>query len=80
MSLYARLLTASTAMHAADQITLAAAPLIAVAAGADPATVGLIVAAQSIAWLVVSLPAGAMADRISRRSMMIGRPGARAGG
>jgi predicted MFS family arabinose efflux permease len=72
MTRFTHLLTASTAMHAADQLTLAAAPLIAVAAGADPAMIGLIVAAQSVAWLIVSLPAGALADRLSRRSMMIG--------
>lgn len=69
---FSNLLAASTAMHAADQLTLAAAPLLAIAAGADPAMIGLIVAAQSVAWLIVSLPAGALADRLSRRAMMIG--------
>lgn len=73
---FSRLFTASTAMHATDQLTLAAAPLIAAVAGADPATIGLIVAAQSAAWLLISLPVGALADRLSRRTMLIVGAGA----
>lgn len=70
-AIFPRLLTASTAMHASDQITLAAVPLLAAAAGADARTIGLLVAAQSAAWLIVSLPAGALADRLSRRTLLI---------
>lgn len=70
MSVFPRLLAATAAMHAADQITLAALPLIAIAAGADARAIGLLVAAQSAAWLLLSLPIGALADRLSRRTLM----------
>lgn len=71
MSIFPRLLAATSSMHAADQITLAAVPLIAAAAGADARTIGLLVAAQSAAWLLLSLPIGALADRLSRRTLML---------
>lgn len=69
--MFARLWTASTSMHAADQITLAAAPLLAKTWGASTGEIGLIVAAQSAAWLLLSLPAGALADRYARRTLML---------
>ncbi|WP_342361138.1 MFS transporter [Terrarubrum flagellatum] len=71
VSIFPRLLAASSAMHAADQMTLAAVPLIAAAAGADARTIGLLVAAQSAAWLLLSLPIGALADRFSRRTILL---------
>jgi predicted MFS family arabinose efflux permease len=64
------LAVAVAAAHNADQIALAALPLILTAAGASAGTIGFVVAAQSAAWLIVSLPAGALADRMSRRRMM----------
>jgi predicted MFS family arabinose efflux permease len=39
--------------------------------GAGPDLLGLLVAAQSAAWLLVSLPAGAWIDRLPRRRMLI---------
>ncbi|MBN9063533.1 MAG: MFS transporter [Rhizobiales bacterium] len=69
-SIFPRLVAASAAMHAADQMTLAAIPLLAAAAGADARMIGLLVAAQSAAWLILSLPVGALADRLSRRALM----------
>ncbi len=62
---------AAAAAHVADQIALAALPLILTAAGASAGVISVVVAAQAAAWLVVSLPAGALADRISRRSIML---------
>jgi predicted MFS family arabinose efflux permease len=64
------LATAVAAAHVADQIALAALPLILTAAGASPGIIGAVVAAQSAAWLLISLPAGALADRLSRRRIM----------
>jgi predicted MFS family arabinose efflux permease len=59
-----RLLALSGTLNAADQIALAALPLTAVLAlGAGPGLVGLVVAAQTAAWLLVSLPGGALVDR-----------------
>jgi predicted MFS family arabinose efflux permease len=66
-----RLTVAVTGAHLADQMLLALLPLVLTAAGASAAVVGLVVAAQAAAWLVVSLPAGALADRLSRRTLMV---------
>ena len=65
------LATAATCAHVADQFALAAMPLILTAAGASPGLVSAVVAAQAAAWLVVSLPAGVLADRLSRRTIML---------
>lgn len=67
---------AAAAAHSADQIALAAIPLILTAAGASAATIGIVVAAQAAAWLIISLPAGALADRMSRRLIMLAGAGA----
>ncbi|HYC64312.1 MAG TPA: MFS transporter, partial [Reyranellaceae bacterium] len=66
------LLGAASGTHAADQLALATLPLTAtLVLDAGPGTVGLLVALQSAAWLLVSLPAGAWVDRYSRRSLLI---------
>jgi predicted MFS family arabinose efflux permease len=60
-------------LHFADQAALAALPLVAaLLLGAGPALTGALVAAQGAAWLVVALPAGALADRLDRRRMLRG--------
>ncbi|KZD12322.1 MFS transporter [Oceanibaculum pacificum] len=66
-------LAVSTALaQGADQLALAAVPLVAaVALGAGPALIGLLVAAQSAAWLLVSLPAGALVDRLPKRRLLV---------
>lgn len=54
-------------LHAADQLALAALPLIATLAfGAGPGAVGALVAAHGGAWLFVALPAGVLVDRAPR--------------
>jgi predicted MFS family arabinose efflux permease len=65
------LATAAGSAHLADQMALAGLPLILTAAGASPGVISAVVAAQATAWLVVSLPAGALADRLPRRSIML---------
>jgi predicted MFS family arabinose efflux permease len=66
------LLGAAAGTHAADQMALASLPLTAtLVLGAGPDLLGLLVAAQSAAWLLVSLPAGAWIDRMPRRRMLI---------
>ncbi|MBU8546876.1 MULTISPECIES: MFS transporter [Roseomonadaceae] len=59
------------ALHGADQLALAALPLIAtLSLGAGPGLTGALVAAQGMAWLLVALPAGVLADRMDRRRLL----------
>jgi predicted MFS family arabinose efflux permease len=66
------LLAVAGGLHAADQLLLAALPLAALLLlGAGPETVGLLLAAQGAAWLVLSLPAGLLVDRRPRRGLLL---------
>ena len=67
---FPKLAAASIGGHVADQMMLALLPLVLVAAGASARTVSIVVAAHAAAWLVVSLPVGAYADVMSRRTIM----------
>ena len=72
MKPFTALLGAAAGTHAADQMALATLPLTAtLVLGAGPDLLGLLVAAQSAAWLLVSLPAGTWIDRLPRRHMLI---------
>ncbi len=72
MKPFTALLGAAAGTHAADQLALATLPLTAtLVLGAGPDILGLLVAAQSTAWLLVTLPAGAWADCMSRRTLLI---------
>ncbi len=72
MKPFTALLGAAAGTHAADQLALATLPLTAtLVLGAGPDVLGLLVAAQSAAWLLVSLPAGAWVDRLPRRQLLI---------
>jgi predicted MFS family arabinose efflux permease len=76
MKPFTALLGASAGIHAADQLALATLPLTAtLVLGAGPGTLGFLVAAQSAAWLAISLPAGAWIDRAERRSLLIAAMG-----
>ncbi|WP_439515113.1 MFS transporter [Oceanibaculum nanhaiense] len=58
--------------HGADQLALAALPLVVtLGLGGGPGLIGLLVAVQSAAWLLVSLPAGALIDRSEKRRWMV---------
>lgn len=64
---------AFAALHGADQLALAALPLVAtLQLGAGPGLTGALVAAQGAAWLLVALPAGVLADRLDRRRLLAG--------
>ncbi len=65
------LLLAGVAAQFADKLALDTLTLAATQAGASPRLVGLLVAAQSAAWLLVSLPAGVYADRVAPRSLVV---------
>jgi predicted MFS family arabinose efflux permease len=62
-----------------EQIALAAAPLVAVLAlGADAAATGLLQTAQTLPFLLLSIPAGVLVDRSSQRKLMVGSEALRA--
>lgn len=72
MKPFTALFGAAAGTHAADQLALATLPLTAsLVLDASPDVLGLLVATQSAAWLVLSLPAGAWVDRFSRRRLLI---------
>ena len=76
---FARLAWSNLAAQAAEQIGLAAAPLVAVLAlDAGAGATGLLQAAQTLPFLLLSIPAGLLADRMSRRSLMAGAEAVRA--
>lgn len=76
---FRRLATSNLAAQCSEQIALAAAPLVAVLAlGANAAQTGYLQTAQTLPFLLLSLPAGVLADRIARRTLMTAAECARA--
>src|SRR2546428_8663605 len=74
-----RLAWSNLAAQSAEQIALAAAPIVAVLAlGAGAGETGLLQTAQTLPFLVLSVPAGVLADRMSRRRLMAGAEAPRA--
>lgn len=60
------------AAQSAEQLSLAAVPLVAVLAlGAGPGEIGFLAAIQTLPFLLVSMPMGLLADRMSRRRLMV---------
>jgi len=67
------------AAQSAEQLSLAAVPLVAVLVlGAGPGEIGTLAAVQTLPFLLLSIPLGVLADRISRRRLMIWAEGLRA--
>ncbi|MFF4490470.1 MFS transporter [Streptomyces sp. NPDC001544] len=61
-----------TVSEMGSQVTVLALPLVAVVVlGASAFQVGLLSAAETSAYLLVALPAGAIVDRVAKRSLMI---------
>ncbi len=76
---FRRLAASNLAAQFSEQIALAAAPLVAVLAlGAGAAQTGYLQTAQTLPFLLLSLPAGVLADRMSRRALMTAAECARA--
>lgn len=76
---FRRLAASNLAAQCSEQIALAAAPLVAVLAlGANAAQTGYLQTAQTLPFLLLSLPAGVLADRIARRTLMTAAECARA--
>jgi MFS family permease len=70
---FTRLAWSNLAAQAAEQVSLAAAPIVAVLAlGAGAGVTGLLQTAQTLPFLLLSIPAGVLADRTSRRRLMAG--------
>ena len=68
-----RLIWSNLAAQSAEQVALAAVPIVAaIWLAAGPAETGLLSAAQTLPFLLLSLPAGVLADRMPRRRLMVG--------
>ena len=66
-----RLAWSNLAAQSAEQVGLAAAPIVAVLAlGAGAGETGLLQTAQTLPYLLLAIPAGVLADRLSRRKLM----------
>lgn len=68
---FRNLVVASALSNVADGVFQVALPLLAVTLTSSPALVAGVALAQRLPWLVVALPAGALADRLDRRVTMI---------
>ena len=76
---FQRLAWSNLAAQSAEQVALAAAPIVAVfALGAGTGATGLLAFAQSLPFLLLSFPAGVLADRTPRLRLMIGAESVRA--
>src|SRR4029077_2933546 len=74
-----RLAWSNLAAQSAEQIALAAAPIVAVLLlGVGEGQTGLLQTALTLPFILFAIPAGLLADRISRRWLMAGAEGFRA--
>jgi MFS family permease len=74
------LASANLMAQAAEQISLAAMPLVAVLLlDAGPGETGFLAMMQTLPFLLLSIPLGLLADRVSRRQLMVIAEGVRAG-
>ncbi|TOZ92895.1 MFS transporter, partial [Burkholderia pseudomallei] len=76
---FRRLALSNLAAQSAEQIGLAVAPLVAVLSlGASASGTGLLQTAQTLPFLLLSIPLGVWADRHSRKRIMAAAEGLRA--
>jgi len=76
---FTRLAWSNLAAQSAEQISLAAVPMVAVLTlGAGATETGLLSAAQTLPFLLLSIPAGLLADRRSRRGLLVAAEALRA--
>jgi predicted MFS family arabinose efflux permease len=74
-----RLAWSNLAAQSAEQVALAAAPIVAVLTlGVGEGQTGLLQTALTLPFILFAIPAGLLADRISRRALMAGAEGLRA--
>src|SRR3954467_11326872 len=78
-SAFNRLAWSNLAAQSAEQVALAAAPIVAVLLlGAGAGETGLLQTALTLPFILLAIPAGLMADRLSRRWLMAGAEAMRA--
>lgn len=75
---YFRLFGASVVSNLGDGIALVAYPWLASAVTRSGLLVALVVVVGRLPWLIFSLPAGVITDRVDRRRLMVGANGFRA--
>ncbi|NKE66666.1 MFS transporter [Ramlibacter sp. RBP-2] len=76
---FAALAWSNLAAQSAEQLSLAAVPLVAVLAlGAGPGEIGTLAAVQTLPFLLLAMPLGLLADRVSRRRLMVAAEALRA--
>jgi predicted MFS family arabinose efflux permease len=69
---FIKLAWANLFAQAAEQLSLAACPIIAVLMlAAGPGEIGLLASAQTLPFLLFSIPLGLLADRMSRQKIMV---------
>ncbi|CAN5516569.1 MFS transporter [soil metagenome] len=68
---YAKLWTASVVSNLGDGIGFVAYPWLASAITRNPLLIALIAVAQRLPWLVFTLPAGVITDRVDRRKLIV---------
>jgi len=74
-----RLAWSNLAAQSAEQIALAAAPIVAVLSlGVGEGRTGLLQTALTLPFILFAIPAGLLADRVSRRRLMAGAEALRA--
>jgi predicted MFS family arabinose efflux permease len=74
-----RLAFANLAAQSAEQLSLAAVPLVAVLVlGSGPGEIGFLAAVQTLPYLLLSIPLGLLADRLPRRALMVAAEALRA--
>jgi predicted MFS family arabinose efflux permease len=67
-----RLAWSNLAAQSAEQLSLAAVPLVAVLIlGAGPGEIGMLATVQTLPFLLLSIPLGLLADRTSRQKLMV---------
>jgi predicted MFS family arabinose efflux permease len=67
-----KLVASNLAAQSAEQLSLAAVPIVAVLIlGAGPGEIGALATAQTLPFLLLSIPFGLWADRSSRRRLMV---------
>lgn len=67
-----RLAWSNLAAQSAEQLSLAAVPLVAVLLlGAGPGEIGALAAVQALPFLLLAIPLGVIADRVARRRLMV---------
>ena len=69
---YFKLFGASTISNVGDGIALIAYPWLASALTRSPLMIALVAVVQRLPWLLFSLPAGVVTDRMDRRRLMVG--------